>query len=84
MPKWGLFDTTDQVWLGDDDGPRAFPAEDLAKVAAMVADVRLAQAAGRTRARELPETTVDWSLRDEKPLTMTAQRALRLIDRGVV
>lgn len=34
--QWGLLDTEDRLWLGDDDGPRVFEDELLAQAAAVL------------------------------------------------
>lgn len=51
---WGLLDTQDNTWIGDDFGPVLHEEEWTAKVAAQVVDVQLGQEPGRTRAREFP------------------------------
>jgi hypothetical protein len=80
---WGIFDTEDGVWLGDHDGPATFAQEDIARVAAQIADVRLRQQPGRCRAKELPE---EWRrrmrYRDEKPAFMSGEDALRELEEG--
>lgn len=51
---WGLLDTQDNTWIGNDAGPVLHEEEWMAKVAAQVADIQLGQEPGRTRAREFP------------------------------
>lgn len=40
-PQWGLYDTTDKLWLGDEDGPAIYTDEVLAKLSAMIIDERM-------------------------------------------
>jgi hypothetical protein len=80
---WGIFDTEDGVWLGDHNGPATFAQEDLARVAAKMADVRLRQQPGRCRAKELPEDLRRrMRYRDEKPAFMSSEQALRGLEEG--
>jgi len=44
--SWGIFDTEDEVWIGDEHGPRLFTDKDIARVAAQMTDVRLGQKPG--------------------------------------
>ena len=50
---WGLWDTQDKCWLGDDNGPKRQPTRELAQISAAVANVQLGWPAGRARARRL-------------------------------
>lgn len=78
--KWGLRDTKDNLWMGNDDGPLTYDSETLAKVAAITVDVMLRQAPGRTRATEWLGGPV--RLRDEKVAAMTPAQALDRYERG--
>jgi hypothetical protein len=49
--KWGLLDTEDMLWMGDDEGPVAYESEEIAKVAAQMCDARLGWRPGQCRAR---------------------------------
>jgi hypothetical protein len=69
----GLYDTDDNLWLGDDHGPFTFRREPLAKIAAMAVDLCLRQAAGRTRAM-----TIIPGGADTPRFTTTPEEALRL------
>lgn len=73
MP-WGIFDTQDGLWLGDKQGPKSFMDENLAIVAAELADIRMKWKPGRSRARELPLGSYRW--RDDVPNRMTTLEAL--------
>ena len=82
---YGLYDTQDNVWMGDKAGPRLFDsAKDefptLARTRAMMVDAQLGQQAGRTQAREWKPAEV--RLRDEKPVLRDALAALTLLEGG--
>lgn len=48
---WGLYDTTDGVWMGTDEGPKTYVDFVMARIAAQVVDEQLGQTPGRTRAK---------------------------------
>lgn len=50
--SWGVYDTQDGCWMGSDGGPVTFAVQDLARVAAQVACVRLGWPETRCVARE--------------------------------
>jgi hypothetical protein len=77
---WGIFDTEDGVWLGDQKGPASFAEKNIAQVAAQMADVRLRQQPGRCWAKLLPARPMRY--RDEKPAFMTGEEALCGIEEG--
>ena len=77
---WGIFDTEDKIWIGNDDGPCHYEDKMTARLSAEVADVVLGQKIGRCRARRLPKGS--WKLRDEKPTIMKPEKALRLLEEG--
>lgn len=78
---YGLYDTQDDCWLGDDQGPLLYEEEDVAKVSAQVLDVRLKQAPGRTRAKPFAaeESLVK---KDEKETFMEAEEAIARLEKG--
>lgn len=81
MSKWyGLWDTKDHCWLGDDNGPAGFKDLALARVAAQVAEDMMlgTDLAGRVQARELPSRR--FRLRDEVPAKHTALESLQRIE----
>ena len=78
--NWGIFDTEDEVWIGDERGPRLFTEEDIARVAAQMTDVMLGQKPGRCRAREFGGQPV--RLRDEKKTRMGPGEALDGLESG--
>jgi len=78
---YGLYDTTDNCWMGNSEGPLLYEDEMLAKVAARTLDVQLKQAAGRTRA--IPYTEESVVLKDEKETFMSPEEALRRLEEGL-
>ena len=79
--KWGIFDTEDNLWMGDSTGPMLFDDEKVARVAAMVYDVQLGQAPGRSRAEKFTPRP-GLRLHDEKPAIMSALDAIRALEEG--
>lgn len=84
---WGLYDTADNCWMGDDEGPKIFSADvDLenlfasARIAAQIVDVRLGQKPGRTMVRHYPAAAT--RLRDKVEPKMSAEDALRGLEDG--
>lgn len=78
---WGLLDTKDNTWLGDDEGPVLHTEEWVMKVAAQVADVRLGQEPGRTRATIFPEAQ-NLRLKETVETRMDNLEALTGIEEG--
>lgn len=87
MPVWGIFDTKDGLWLGNDAGPKLFSeslngvdARTLAQVSCQMTEVQIGFETGRLR----PRLFVDGPLQevDEVHAKMTPARALRLVERG--
>jgi hypothetical protein len=76
--KYGLVDTKDGLWMGDDNGPAVFDTEVLAKIAAQLLDEQLGQALGRTRAKPYDDTKKRKV--DEVASKMTPLEALRRIE----
>lgn len=77
---YGLYDTQDDCWLGDDQGPLFYEEEDVAKVGAQVLDVRLKQAPGRTRAKPFAEESL--VKKDEKETFVGAEEAIAQLEKG--
>jgi hypothetical protein len=80
MERYGLYDTEGGVWMGDDDGPKLFEDESLARIAAQMMDVQLGQDPGRTRAKpfdELPKRK-----RDEVATRMSSEEAISRLENG--
>jgi hypothetical protein len=78
--SWGLFDTEDKVWLGDDNGPLLFDEEILARVAAELSDVMIGQEPGRTAAKVFDGGAL--RLRDHRSIRMSAEAALAGLEEG--
>lgn len=47
--RWGIYDTQENLWIGDDRGPRLFSEEDveLARLAANIYDIQMGNSLGR-------------------------------------
>lgn len=93
--EYGIYDSKDDCWLGDENGPRLFTFEDskkangmdtriMAQIAAQMTEVQLGYSsdgmAGRLRAREFNLREV--KLKDEMPIQMTAHQALVIVEGG--
>lgn len=78
---WGLLDTKDKVWIGDNKGPITYNDKDVARIAARIIDVQLKQPAGRTRAVIFYKATRKL---DEKKVYMTPLQALEHLESGRV
>lgn len=77
---WGIYDTKDDSWLGDEHGPKTFEDEVLAKVAAQIASTQLGTDPTRCRAREYDGSAN--KLKGEFATRMTPEQALRHIEKG--
>lgn len=91
VESYGIYDTKDDVWLGDKNSTRVYtradsekakgiPVEVLAKIAAQITGVQLGYAMGRLQARVY--NTGDLRLRDEVPTKMSAVAALIRLENG--
>lgn len=87
--KWGIYDSRDQCWLGDDNGPKLFDdadpalkgnAEPIAKVAAQGAAMQLRRDPREIRAKEYDGTGT--KLKDQVEPKMSMEEALRRMERG--
>lgn len=81
--KYGLFDTRDNLWLGDDTGPMLYDEFNLAKISAEIQAVRLGWDTLRIEAREFP-TDQPMNLRDEVRAKKSSVEALKLIEEGYI
>lgn len=79
---WGVWDIEDRLWIGNDSGPVTFEDESLAKIAAMVACVRLGWPIVRCRAKKFQASQA--RLRDELPTRMGSEEAIRKLEGGQV
>jgi hypothetical protein len=89
--SYGVYDTQENCWLGDETGPRLFtrelskeangvPQELLARIAAQLAGVQCGYAVGRLQARVFNED--DLVLKDSVPTKMSAVEALTKLENG--
>jgi hypothetical protein len=78
--KYGVFDTVDQLWMGDESGPKLFDDEKIAMVAAQIVDVRLGHPPGRHQACLWLPAAI--TLRDTVPTRLDALEALTLLEEG--
>ncbi len=80
--NWGIYDTKDKLWIGDNSGPRLFPEDqhDIAVLAAEIVAVQLGHAITRYRAREF--FGWDAHLVDEINTKMTPEEALKCLEEG--
>ncbi len=81
QPLWGLWDIKDGLWLGDDNGPRKFNDEMLAKIAARTYAYQLGWAGTRVQAKLFDSSG---KKRDELPVKVSALRAYQMIESGRV
>jgi hypothetical protein len=90
-PSYGMYDTQDDCWIGDETGPRVFTIEDSAKcnglphrvmaqIAAQMAEVQLGYTPGRIQAREFNAENL--RLRDSVDTKMTPLEALIKLESG--
>lgn len=79
---YGIYDTQDSCWLGDEHGPKLFEDFLVARVAAQVLDERLGNRPGRSKAREYGGGAN--RLRDEVQTKMSTLDALQRIEGGRV
>jgi hypothetical protein len=79
---YGVLDTVDGLWIGNEDGPVLYESEDLAKVSARIVGVRLGHSPLRYRARLWQPC--EMTKRDTLPTKMDALKALTLLEEGKV
>ncbi len=83
--KYGLYDTQDHLWLGEnDDGtiPKLYEDYEIAVVTARVIDAQLDWEPGRTRAKEFADGPL--RLRDSVDTKRTALEALEGLESGKI
>ena len=78
--RWGLLDTQDDVWLGDEYGPRTFEQHDLARMAALVLAECLGWPLNRVRAAEYAEQVT--TKRDSVSMRRSPTTAIRRLERA--
>lgn len=78
--RYGLLDTKDRVWMGDAKGPITYEDEQLARLCAEVAGVKLGW--DRTRVRAVPfEEKMPLHKRDEVPCVKTNEEMEKYLDK---
>jgi hypothetical protein len=80
--KYGVFDTQDNCWLGDDRGPKLFDVLIVARVSAQVTATQLGWSSTRLEGRAYDDSGN--VLKDEVQTKMTPAQALRKIERGAL
>jgi len=90
-PVYGLYDTQDNCWLGDDDGPKLYTHELVEKlngmplhlavrIAAKMLETQLGYTPGRLQPREFDDENL--VLRDKVDVLMSAEEALTKLETG--
>lgn len=90
-PSYGMYDTQDDCWLGDDAGPKVFTIEDsaranglphrvMAQIAAQMVEVQLGYTPGRVQVREFDVENL--RLKDQVQTNMTPLEALIKLESG--
>lgn len=80
VKKFGIYDTKDNCWLGDDSGPRTFEDFMLARVAAQIWEDQVTgtDLGGRFKAYEIPEGS--WNLKDHVAVKRSTLQSLRRVE----
>jgi len=73
----GLFDTEDNCWLGNEEGPLAYSDPELARAAATIANARLQTMA---RIRAMPMAQSPFWKKDEITPDLSAEHAITILD----
>jgi hypothetical protein len=81
MSKFGLYDTKDACWLGDDKGPLVYEDDLLAMCAARILDARFNNPAGRIKVTWLPEGIL-WKKYDVTP-QYSAEEILKMLSEAI-
>lgn len=76
--SYGVFDTRDSVWMGNENGILRFEEEVLARAAATVINEQMGERV-RFRAREVPRNMM-FAQRDEIKTKMTPEEAIKRIE----
>jgi hypothetical protein len=75
--QWGLLDTQDNLWMGDDEGPKLWDDRTLARVAEHVLSIQLGWPYGRLRVEPYES---HGKQRDEVRTLMDTLTALRIAE----
>ncbi len=78
--KWGIFDTQDSLWVGNDNGPLIYEDFLLARISAQVTEMAVLgiDTAMRFQAREIFDRV--WQKRDDVALKHSPLEAIRRIE----
>lgn len=72
---FGVYDTADECWLGDDHGPKLFADEMLARVSAQLTCAQMGWTPTRCVARPY-QGGLGWTLKDELPTLLAPAEAM--------
>jgi hypothetical protein len=79
---WGVFDSTNNTWVGDSSGPKLFDNWELAQCSAQIIDNQLGRRGEPLRAKEFNLKTVR-KVGEEKTIR-SALDALDKIEKGAI
>lgn len=79
--KLGLWDSQDNCWLGNEDGPLAYEDLELARLSQEVVRVRLRWAMGRIKVQPLDPMAT--KRKDELEYKLSTEEALRRLEEGM-
>ena len=77
--KWGLYDTVDNLWMGNNEGPLVYDVEQWAKLAAQVMNKQLGYVL-RIECRVYDESPKH--LKDEVKAVMSGVEAIKNLEEG--
>lgn len=78
--KWGIYDPVDGCWMGDEQGPRLFDDQAIARVASEMVDVMAGWP--RRRCQEQPYPGGMATLKGEVEKKMSSEEALKGMEDG--
>lgn len=79
---WGMFDTKEENWIGNDAGPLVYKTEYVAEYVARIAEAAMGLPAGRVRERRFePDNMVK---KCDVKLKMSAEEALDKLEKGEI
>lgn len=81
--KFGLYDTQDHCWIGNDEGPLRYDDFQVARLAAEASAAMLGWRIVRVRAVEYVKKGQP-RLKDELPTVRSAEDALKALERGLL